>query len=132
MIQSDALVAPNHSSRPYYALSRLQDGGASRIRYYEVTNAHHFEVLNALAGFNDKFVPLHHYLIKALDLMYEHLTRDAALPPSHVVRTKPRGRQSDAVPPLTEGEAGNLQPIRADPGQADRIAFDGATLLIPD
>src|SRR3712207_7738945 len=64
--------------------------------------------------------------------LFRSLTRDGALPPSQIVRTKPRGRQGEAVPPLTEGENGNLQPIRAEPGPADRIAFDGTTLSVPD
>jgi hydroxybutyrate-dimer hydrolase len=64
--------------------------------------------------------------------MHAHLTRNAALPPSQVVRTTPRGRQGEAVPPLTAGEGGNLPPIRAEPAGADRITFDGATLFVPD
>jgi hydroxybutyrate-dimer hydrolase len=131
--RSDGLIAPNHSSRPYYALSRLRDGDGSAIRYYEVVNAHHFDAFNALPGFSDKFVPLHYYLIKALDLMYEHLTRSAALPPSQVVRTTARGSgQGGAVPPIEDGEAGNLRPIRAEPSEADRIRFDGSALSIPE
>ena len=130
--RSDALIAPNHTSRPYYALSRLQDGEQSRIRYYEVTNAHHFDAFNALPGFSDKFVPLHYYLIKALDLMYDHLTGSTALPPSQLVRTTPRGMQGGTVPPITDGESGNLRPIRPKPAATDRIRFDGATLRIPD
>jgi hydroxybutyrate-dimer hydrolase len=130
--RNDALIAPNHSSRAYYALSRLQDGAQSRIRYYEVTNAHHFDAFNRLPGFSDKFVPLHYYLIKALDLMYDHLTGSTALPPSQTVRTTPRGVQGGTVPPITDRESGNLRPIRAEPAAADRITFDGARLRIAE
>jgi hydroxybutyrate-dimer hydrolase len=130
--RNDALIAPNHSSRPYYALSQLQDGDRSRIHYYEITNAHHFDSFNAFPDFSDKFVPLHYYLIKALDLMYDHLTGNTALPPSQVVRTTPRGKQGGTVPPLTDGDSGNLGPLRAKPGEADRITFDGTTLFVPD
>lgn len=130
--RADPLIAPNHTSRPYYALSRLTDGERSRIAYVEVLHAHHLDALNALPGFAERFVPLHHYLLQALDLMVEHLARGTPLPASQVVRARPAGRQADAVPPLTAGEGGNLPPLRADPAAADRIAFDGRVLGVPD
>ena len=127
--RSDALIAPNHSSRPYYALSRLRDGAKSRISYVEVTNAHHLDIFNAFPGFNDRFVPLHHYFVEALDQMYRHLTAGDALPASQLVRTTPRTLQSDgSLAPLSEA---NLPPIRRTPKAADRITFDGRTLRIP-
>lgn len=127
--RSDAVLAPNHTSRPYFALSRLQDGRRSRIFYYEVTNAQHLDTLNGLPGFADKFVPLHHYFIQALDLLWAHLTRNAPLPESQVVRTVPRGVQGGVVPPI--GPA-NVPPIVPVPASTDRILFDGATLAVPD
>jgi hypothetical protein len=36
------------------------------------------------------------------------------------------------VPPLTDGEGGNVPPIRAEPAPADQITFDGAVLSVPD
>ena len=57
--RSDALIAPNHSSRAYYGLSRLQDGAQAPTRYYEVTNAQHLDAFNALPGYNERFIPLH-------------------------------------------------------------------------
>lgn len=124
--RNDALIAPNHTSRPYYALSRLVDGGRSRIFYYEVTNAHHFEAFNPLAGFNERFIPLHYYFIKSLDLMYAHLTGGGNLPPSQVVHTTPRGT---GAPTIT---AANVPPIKTNPPAADRITFNNRVLFIPD
>ena len=88
--RSDALIAPNHSSRAYYGLNRLRDGGNAPTRYYEVTNAQHLDAFNALPGYSDRFIPLHKYFVDALDLMWAHLTAGAALPPSQVVATTPR------------------------------------------
>lgn len=129
--RSDAILPPNHTSRAYYGLSQLVEGANGGLRYYEVTNAQHLDVLNGIAGFNDKFIPLHYYFIQALNLMYEHLTDGAALPPSQVVHTVPRGA---GAPPIT---LANLPDIAAAPG-ADAITFgfDGGLgafkLGIPD
>jgi hydroxybutyrate-dimer hydrolase len=127
--RSDALIAPNHSSRPYYALSRLADGVRSRISYIEVTNAQHLDAFNALPGYSDRFVPLHVYFIAAMDGMWAHLTEGAPLPGSQVVRTVPRGTRGGVVPPLQKA---NLPPIRTVPERGSRITFDGRELRIPD
>ncbi len=36
----------------------------------------------------ERFVPLHFYLLHALDLMYDHVREGNALPPSQVISTK--------------------------------------------
>jgi hydroxybutyrate-dimer hydrolase len=128
--RSDALIAPNHTSRAYYALSRLRDGGKAKISYVEVTNSHHLDIFNAFPGFDERFVPLHYYFIQALDQMYAHLTDGDRLPASQLVRTIPRGRSADGSVPQIE--VANLPPIKAAPSAADRITFDGQTLRIPE
>lgn len=77
-------------------------------------------------GFAENFVPLHHYLFQALDLMFDHLKTGAPLPPSQVVRTVPRG---EPLPPLS---LANVPPIAATPSEADEIVFDNNLLHIPD
>ena len=124
--RDDAVLAPNHTSRPYYALSRRVDGGRSRIIYYEVLNAHHLDALNAFPDLAARLVPLHVYFIRALDLLYTRLTRGTLLPPSQVIRTTPRG---DAATPIS---AANVPPPAPNPAPGDRITFDGRTLAIPD
>jgi len=121
--RSDALIAVNHSSRSYYgsALKKQQN-----IRYYEVTNAHHLDIVNGLAGFNAAYVPLHVYFIEGLDNLYAHLKNGKALPPSQVVHTVPRGV---GAPPIT---AANVPPIAGNVPEADRIVFNGSVLHIPD
>jgi hydroxybutyrate-dimer hydrolase len=129
--RSDTLILVNHTSRPYYASNKAQDAN-SRLAYYEVTNAQHFDAFidNAAApGYDTRAVPLHRYLILALDLMYNHLKTGAALPPSQVVRTTPRGGAPGAAPAIT---AANVPPIAATPAAADTITFTNNTLTIPE
>jgi hydroxybutyrate-dimer hydrolase len=127
--RSDALIAVNHSSRSYYgsALRKRQN-----IRYYEVTNAHHLDAFNSLAGFNTLYVPLHVYFIEGLDRLYAHLKSGTPLPPSQVVHTTPRG---SAEPPLTGAKPitpENVPHIANDPGELGKITFKGSILRIPD
>ena len=129
--RSDTLVPVNHTSRPYYALNKRVDAG-SRLAYYEVTNAQHFDAFigNALlAGYDTRLVPLHRYFNQAMDLMYDHLRNGTPLPPSQVVRTTPRGGTPGAAPPIT---AANVPPISATPAQGDLITFSDNVLTIPD
>lgn len=127
--RNDAILPPNHTSRAYYGLNQRREGTGSRLRYYEVTNAHHLDVFNAFGGFSDKFIPLHHYFIQALNLMYEHLKNGAALPASQVVHTTPRGIAGGIVPDLT---LANLPVIDPAPAAGDTIQFTGTQLQIPD
>jgi hydroxybutyrate-dimer hydrolase len=124
--RADTLVPVNFSSRAYVAHNRWRDGTGSGLRYIEVTNAQHFDAFLGLAGYSSSYVPLHVYFNRAMDAMWAHLTSGAALPPSQVVRTTPRGA---GAPPIT---AGNVPPIAANPAAGDRITFDGDTLVIPD
>jgi hydroxybutyrate-dimer hydrolase len=131
--RSDALIQPNHTARAYYGRNKSVDNARSRLRYYEVTNAQHFDAFNRLfAGYSERFVPLHYYFIKALDLMYDHLRdrRGKDLPPSQVIFTTPRGKDEQGhVPPINEGH--NLPPIATNPAPGARIAFEGGKLVIP-
>jgi hydroxybutyrate-dimer hydrolase len=131
--RSDALIQPNHTSRAYYGRNQSVDGAHSQLRYYEVTNAQHFDAFNNLvAGYSERFVPLHHYFIKALDLMHDHLRRGKGkdLPPSQVIFTTPRGKnEQNSVPPINE--ARNLPPIATNPAPKARISFNKGKLIIP-
>ena len=59
----------------------MVEGRDSNLRYYEVTNAQHFEAfINPavvapgtafLAGYDTRYIPLHVYGIQALNLMYD-------------------------------------------------------------
>jgi hydroxybutyrate-dimer hydrolase len=129
--RSDTLVPVNNTSRPYYALNKTVDS-SSKLVYYEVTNAQHFDAFidnAALPGYDSRLVPLHRYFIQAMDLMYANLKTGAALPPSQVVRTTPRGGTPGAAPAIT---AANVPPISATPTQANQITFSGNTLTIPE
>jgi hydroxybutyrate-dimer hydrolase len=130
--RNDTLVPVAFTSRPYYGLNRMTEGAASRLAYVEVTNAQHFDAFidnAAVPGYDSRLVPLHYYFLQALDRMYAHLTQGAALPPSQVVRTTPRGGTAGAAPPITRA---NVPPISDAPSAADAISFSGNTVTIPD
>ncbi|WP_278248736.1 3-hydroxybutyrate oligomer hydrolase family protein [Marinobacter halodurans] len=124
--RSDAILPINHTSRPYFGLNRTVEGNSSQLYYYEVLNGHHLDAFNAFPGFNERYIPLHRYYLEGLDLMYAHLTKGAALPPSQVVRTTPRGA---GAPAITEA---NVPAIAETPDAADRIVFEEKEVRIPD
>jgi hydroxybutyrate-dimer hydrolase len=80
-------------------------------------------------GYENRFIPLHVYLSRSLDWMYDHLKNGKALPPSQVVRAVPRGGTPGTAPALSET---NVPPIQAQPVAADSITFSGFTLHVPD
>nr|WP_207184393.1 D-(-)-3-hydroxybutyrate oligomer hydrolase [Rubrivivax gelatinosus] len=129
--RSDALLPVNHTARAYYARVQAQ-GAADNVRYVEVTNAQHFDgfiSLGAFLGYDTRFIPLHVYFNRAMDAMWAHLTQGAALPPSQVVHTVPRGGSPGAAPALT---AAHVPPIQAAPAESARIVFGAGTLSVPD
>ena len=63
----------NNNSRAYVAYNKVQDGSGSRTSYIEVTNAQHFDTFIPFSGFDNRFVPLHAYFVRAMDAMYAHL-----------------------------------------------------------
>jgi len=91
-----------------------------------VTNAQHLDSFNQFAGYNAMLIPLHRYFIQAMDLMYDHLRHGAALPPSQVVHTTPRGA---GAPPIT---AANVPPIATAPPPSALITFTGGQVNIPN
>jgi len=127
--RSDALLPPNHHSRPYTALNKQVEGSGSQLSYIEVTNAQHFDAFNGLAGFDTRYLPLHVYLNRAMDAMWAKLKNGTALPPSQVVRTVPRGGTAGAAPAIT---AANVPPISAAPAASDQIGFAGTSLAVPN
>ena len=129
--RSDPLLPVNHTSRPYLALNKTVEGDASRLSYIEVTNAQHFDsfigLQAALPGYDTRFVPLHAYLNQALDAVYDHLRNGTALPPSQVVRTKPRGGSAGSAPPIATA---NVPSPLAEPLASDRITVEANTVII--
>jgi len=124
--RADAILPINHTSRPYYGLNQQVEGTNSELRYYEVLNAHHLDILNGFPGIAENYIPLHHYYFQALDLVWERLTNGTELPPSQVVRTTPRG---NIATPLAES---NLPAIAVTPAEDDLIQLVGTELRIPE
>ncbi|HEX4884533.1 MAG TPA: 3-hydroxybutyrate oligomer hydrolase family protein [Casimicrobiaceae bacterium] len=130
--RADTQIPVNFNARPYYGFNKLVEGAQSRLSYIEVTNAQHFDAFIDSAffpGYDSSYVPLHYYFVKAMDLMYAHLTAGAPLPPSQVVRTTPRGGTPGSAPAISSA---NVPPISASPATADLITFTNSTVIVPD
>jgi len=99
----------------------------------EVTNAQHFDSFiglpSVLPGYDSRYIPLHVYLMRAMDAMYDHLKSGKALPASQVVRTLPRGGTPGLAPAIT---AANLPAILTTPAAADAIAITAGSIVVPD
>src|SRR5471030_777127 len=122
--RSDTLIPVNDASRAYLALNAAVEGGHSKLRYIEVSNANHFDSFtNALPA---SIVPLHIYLIRALDALYATLKNAQPLPPSQLVRTVTR--TSNAVPITVL----NVPPIAAAPAAGNAITVSGAMVDVPN
>lgn len=126
--RADALVPINHASRPYLGANQVAEGKSSQLALYEITNGQHFDAFLSVAGFDTRFVPVHYYNIQALNLMWNHLKNGAALPPSQVVHTTPRGGTPGSAPALTTA---NLPAISANPG-GDAINAAGGAVNVPN
>ncbi|MDQ3196122.1 MAG: D-(-)-3-hydroxybutyrate oligomer hydrolase [Pseudomonadota bacterium] len=129
--RNDANLHPNHTSRAYYGLNQLKHNDG-KLRYVEITNAHHLDTLNAFAGFDSRLIPLHYYFIQALDILYDHLKNGTPLPPSQVVHTVPRGAPLPPAVAAPQISATNVPPIEQTPAAEDLIRFEDATLTIPE
>lgn len=128
--RDDALVPVGFTSRPYLGMNQLAEGSRSKLSYIEVTNAQHFDgFISLFPGDDTRYVPLHAYYVEALDRMYAHLTSNAPLPPSQVVRTTPRAGNPGLAPAIT---AANVPPMSLKPAAADRITVRGGSVVVPD
>ena len=127
--RSDALVPVNHNARAYTAFNKLTEGATSAVSYIEVANAQHFDTFNSFSGFDNRYISLHIYFVRAMDAMYAKLKTGTALPPSQVVRATPRGGAPGAAPAVTTA---NVPAIAATPGLADAIGFAGTSLNVPN
>lgn len=127
--RSDTLLPVNHTGRPYFGLNKKVEGATGKLSYIEVTNAQHFDSFLAFPGYDTRLVPLHKYLIEALDKVYDNLKKGTALPASQVVRTTPRGGTAGAAPAISTT---NVPAIAASPAVGDQITFSGSTVSVPD
>ena len=127
--RADTLEPVAMTSRPYFGINQIVEGGASKLRFIEVTNAQHFDAFLGFPGYSAKLVPLHRYFIQAMDMLYANLKNGAPLPDSQVVRTVPRGLNGTAVNPITPA---NVPPIAATAAATDRITFANNVLTVAD
>ena len=130
--RNDTLIPVNHAARAYVGRHLMLEAAGSKLRYYEVTNAQHFDTFIAfggLLGYDSRFVPLHRYFNQSMDLMYAHLKSGSALPASQVVRTSPRAVNEGVTANIS---VANVPPIAAAPAVTNQIVFSGSTLTVPD
>jgi hydroxybutyrate-dimer hydrolase len=125
--RADGLIPVNHSSRAYFAVNQSLRG-ASALRYYEVAHGQHFDAYLGLPGFAERYVPLQPWIGTSLDRIEACFDGGAALPPSQVLRSKPRAALAAGLEPLAARHLGEL---REAPGE-DRIEFREHTLYVPD
>ena len=76
--KSDGLVPIHYSSIPYVEMVRAS--GHSRISFWQIENAQHFDAFLAFPGYGDKFVPLLPHVYKALDAAWSTATTNAPMP----------------------------------------------------
>jgi hydroxybutyrate-dimer hydrolase len=126
--RADSLIPVNHTSRAYYAVNRRDRGDRDELRYYELEHAQHFDGFLPLPGFVDRYVPMQAWMNRSFETMVARLKQGVPLPPSQVLRSKPRAPTGNAVAPLADD---NLGQLRADPGP-DAITFERGVLKIPD
>lgn len=125
----DGLIPVNHSSRPWYVAALGREPRAE-LRYYEIAHGQHFDAFLGLPGFGSAFVPMQPYLLAAMDLMAARLRGGATLPPSQVLRSRPRAAvDGGGLEPLS---GANLGAIRAAPAAGDRITLRRGVLTVPD
>jgi len=125
--RADGLIPVNHSSRPYYAIAQAS-GGAQSLHYYEVVHGQHFDAFLGFPGFAERYVPLQPWIGAALDRVYARLTGGAQLPPSQVVRSRPRAAGPGGLEALSAAHLGALR----DAPDADAIRWNDQTLYVPD
>lgn len=126
--RADSLIPVNHASRAYYAVNQRDRGGRDELRYYELEHGHHFDGYLALPGMAEGYVPMQAWLCRGLDALLARLRHGTALPPSQVIRSRPRGAVAGAPAPLAQAHLGRL---RADPG-GDAIRYADGVLTVPD
>ncbi|OKH25183.1 hydrolase [Hydrococcus rivularis NIES-593] len=123
--RDDALLHVNFTSRSYYGLNQKIEGENSQLAYIEVLHAHHLDALNQAFDI-DTQIPLHYYLGKALDRMYDHLKNGTPLPKSQVIPTKPLASTGGTQLTIEK----NLPDIDSD--VTCTIAFSDNVLHIPE
>lgn len=122
--RADSLIPVNHTSRAYYAVNQRDRGERDELRYYELQHGQHFDAFLALPGFAEHYVPMQAWMNRSFDAMYARLTGGVPLPPSQVLRSRPRVGGAA----LQDDHLGRLRP---DPG-ADAITFERGVLRVPD
>jgi hydroxybutyrate-dimer hydrolase len=132
--RSDALLPPNHTSRPYFGLNKSVEAERSQLSYIEVINGNHFDSFIPKFGREipifgpSPLVPMHYYFEQALALMRNHLLSGARpLPPSQVIAAKVEHEPWDTP----EKARMDMPDISITPSPEQLIAFNNDIVDIP-
>jgi len=81
--RQDGLIPAAFSSRPYVESAR--ENGATRLAYWEIDGAQHFDVIVPFPGVSNRYRPLLPHLWEGLDLIVEVLDGNAELGGDRVI-----------------------------------------------
>ncbi|MDQ3056476.1 MAG: D-(-)-3-hydroxybutyrate oligomer hydrolase [Pseudomonadota bacterium] len=84
----DGLVPMAFNSTPYIAHAKA---AGRDVRYWQVSNAQHFDAFLGLPDYAARYVPMLPYVYAALDRVEAYLDSGAAMPAEAVIETVPRG-----------------------------------------
>lgn len=122
--REDVRLPATLTSRMYLGLNSVVEGSRSKLRYIEMTNSSHTNPAPARISSPD------YYLYSGLNIMWDHLRSGKPLPPNQVIRTLPRGENSDGS--AKNLAAANVPPPSLQPVQSDIILVDKGAVVIPD
>jgi hydroxybutyrate-dimer hydrolase len=126
--RADSLIPVNHTSRAYVALNERRRGHGDELVYWEVEHGQHFDASLGDPGFASRYVPLQPWLLESLDRLRDRLERGVPLPPSQVIRSRPRFGNGADIPPLERHHLGALQSFPGD----DAIRVERGVINVPD
>ena len=81
--RQDGLIPAAFSTRPYVKAAR--ENGATRLVYWEIDGAQHFDVIVPFPGVSDRYRPLLPYLWEGLDRIFDVLDGRAELGGDRVI-----------------------------------------------
>lgn len=116
---------PNYTSRAYVALNSLVEGQSSQLRYIEVENTSY---LDGGYPFDNVMIPIDYYGEDAMQMLWNHLTKDTKLPDSQLVRAKSRGGKIGFAPALNKN---TIVPISPSPANQDKITVLNGKINLP-
>lgn len=99
----DGLIPLAFSSGPYVQLSRA---AGREVRYWQIEHAQHFDAFLGFPAMATRYVPLMPYAYAALDRLWAHLGKAAALPADARITPRLRAAAATGVAPARREDFG--------------------------